>query len=500
MIDPREVKILDRNAMALGMETSTLMDNAGRSLADEIMRMIKAPAGVLFVCGKGNNGGDGYVAARYLKESEYDVAVLSAGDPGTDLARTAAVWSGIVPLKAKGMSQKEIEGLMGSCDLIVDGLLGAGARGAPEGISASLIKAMNSSGRDIVSIDIPSGIGYDPCIKAAVTVTFHDVKSNMYRGEDPLPECGRISVSDIGIPEEAATVVGPGDLLRYPIPVKSSKKGDMGKVLVIGGGPYTGAPLLSSMGALRAGADLVRAAVPTGIRNVLAGYSPDIIVEGVGKEGSIRLVERDMAQIVQLIEWSDTVLIGPGAGRDHGTVELLLLAMREASGKGKRIVVDADGIHAMAADPLAIIGDVLITPHAGELKALLGAKSKGVEDLEEATMYFASRSGYVLLCKGQVDLIIGHGPHGLGKHIQTPFNDEPLLVRRNTSGHPAMSKGGTGDVLAGLCAGLMARGMSTFDSACLGAYLNGKAGEAAFERRGYSMCATDMLDEISIIP
>jgi len=510
MIDPFEVSILDRNSSALGVDTSTLMDTAGRAIAEEVGRMIGPGGSVLVVCGPGNNGGDGYVAAKYLKDSGYEVAVLAAKEPSTELSRFARMWSRTSPLKAEEMGPRDIDELMGAADLIVDGLLGAGSSGEPRGICKDLIVRINASGRRVVSVDIPSGIMTPLCVRAEATVTFHDIKTVMYSGDGPLPECGRVIVRDIGIPADAARVVGPGDMLRYPIPSRDSRKGDMGKVLVIGGGPYTGAPSLAAMAAVRAGADLVYALVPHGIAGAVSSFGPDLIVEGMAGP-SHHLDSVSIPAIKKRIALSDIVLIGPGAGRQDPTIEVLLRAMELSLEAGKRIVVDADGLFALAtAQDRLPGGDVLLTPHRGEMERLLlshglpvvpGMTDEGgiAEPYVEAMGSYSMDRDLTVLVKGPQDLIVGKGPHGLGKHIQKDMPGGSVLIRTNRSGHPAMSKGGTGDVLAGLCAGMMARGMKTFDAACLAAYINGKAGEVAFERRGYSLCASDLLDVISIV-
>jgi len=246
MIDPFEVSVLDQNTAAIGIDTANLMDSAGRAFADRVKADLPEGSSILFVCGSGNNGGDGFVAAKYLIDSGYDARVIVTKDPTSELARFALMWSKIKPMKADSVPLD----LFTSADLLADGLLGSGSEGAPRGDIADLIVRMNSSGVPIYSIDIPSGIGYDPCIKAKVTVTFHDIKSNMMVDGSPRPECGEMVIADIGIPPEAARFVGPGDLRRYPIPNKDAHKGAMGKALFIGGGPYTGAPALASMAIL----------------------------------------------------------------------------------------------------------------------------------------------------------------------------------------------------------------------------------------------------------
>ena len=526
MIDSTEVRILDMNSEALGVETADLMSNAGSGMAKEIERRFPDPKTAIFVCGTGNNGGDGFVAARRLHEDGWNVSVILTRPPeriGSDLARNAfEALPEDVKVHVAGKGNKKISRIISGADLIVDGMLGAGAKGAPRGIYVDLVKEIESNSKPVASIDIPTGAGFDPHLDADFTVTFHDTKTEMYRGGKPLPECGEIVVVDIGIPSEAATFVGPGDLMRYPKNETMAKKGDGGKVLVIGGGPFTGAPALASMAAGRAGADLVRVAVPAGIQDVIASFSPDLIVHGLGDYNERKLSPGMVDETVEMIEWADSVLIGPGAGRAPDTQEALSSMIRMCIDRDKKTVVDADGITAIAErfpkqDPVARkYGSLLITPHRGELKRIMEERTdladidlsrscvmdSGVpvdlsRELKEAVSELVSVNNIDLLIKGPLDAVFTGSDHTLGSHIDLDSSGT-VKMRLNSAGVPSMSTGGTGDVLAGLCAGLASRGMELFDSGCLASYINGKAGEEAFASRGYSMLASDLLDHIII--
>jgi NAD(P)H-hydrate epimerase len=347
-------------------------------------------------------------------------------------------------------------------------------------------------------------------VQAKRTVSFFDTKTVMFANRVPKKECGEIVVKDIGIPPAAYQMVGPGDMLRYPVPLPFWKKGDMGKVLVIGGGPFTGAPALSAMGAIKAGADLVRLLVPDAVAGTIASFSPDLMVSGVGEHGSRILEFSAKDQIEEGLDWADVVLIGPGAGKMDETLDMLVIAMERGLALGKKLVVDADGLHALSQALDSVSGgDIIVTPHRGEMKQLL--LGMGMDSVPDPTIDDPFAEWYIemmarlsignkltILHKGHKDVIMGLGTHGLGEHIErtTPFGK--VVMRINDSGHPWMTKGGTGDVLAGLSAGLMARGMMPFDAACLAAFINGKAGQVVFERKGYSSTATDLLDAISI--
>src|SRR5205823_879307 len=274
MISAIEMRILDRNAVYAGISTLDLMESAGKAVG-EVAREEFSVRGkrVLVICGPGNNGGDGLVAARHLAEGGARVTVLIARSPDEFSTREAATnfeRLGDVPVLA-GVDRSEEA--MGEADLIVDALLGIGAEGSLREPFASLVPRMNASGKPILSIDVPSGLGTDLAVRPTMTVALHDAKEGM------TPEnSGRIRIVDIGIPSKVTTMIGPGEFLLYPIPRVTSHKGQNGRVLVIAGGPYTGAPALVGFGALGVGADLVHIATPALAATVVASYSPMLIV------------------------------------------------------------------------------------------------------------------------------------------------------------------------------------------------------------------------------
>ena len=445
MISPLDSRVLDANSESLGIEVDELMANAGEALADVIGKQFNGKR-ILFVCGTGNNGGDGYVAARLL---EADVAFFK--EPKTAPARNAFH-------KIENRPMQFEEKLLDDYDVIVDCVLGTGVSGEIREPYLSYIKAVNRSKKTVVSCDVPSGFGTSTVIKPEITVTFHDIKEGM--GEN---NCGRIIVADIGIPEEAYEYVGNGDVLRYPIPDTDAHKGQNGRLLIIGGGPYTGAPSLAGMAALRVGVDLVHIATPETAFQTVASASPSYIVHKLKGD------HLDIGSVGYLIEMSknmDAVLIGPGLGNDEETrraiVEFIEICDRP-------MVVDADGVTSFRGDiPKK---KIIFTPHRGEYEKL--ARGSEPED-------FAAKNGCIVVLKGHIDLIT-----------------DGTRTRKNRAGTPAMTVGGTGDVLAGTIAGLLAKGMSPFDAGCLGTYLCGRAGEMAFDEFSYGLLATDVIDNIA---
>ncbi|MEA3558594.1 MAG: NAD(P)H-hydrate dehydratase [Candidatus Thermoplasmatota archaeon] len=525
MISPADVSILDLNSEYLGIEVSDLMGSAGSALADEILRRYDGKGTIAVVVGPGNNGGDSCVAARHLFKNGTEVKVILSFSPSKTRSQLAEKAYDDLPdevsvhvMKSRD-AEEEIRKELNGCAVIVDGLLGAGSSGAPRGKFAGMIRAMNSANALKVAVDSPTGLGYDDCFRADVTVTFHDVKEGMMIESKPLPECGEISVKNIGIPIEASVQVGPGDLLRYPKKAGYSKKGEVGRVLIIGGGPFIGAPVLSAMGASRAGADLIRLAVPGGIADAVSTFSTDLIVERLDTLDPYSLGPEVQKEIGELLDWSHCVLLGPGAGRSRSALYTLRSLFDLAVEKGKKIVVDADGLTALSeiGEPIRCSGsDVLLTPHRGELKRIIDAwyggfdnyrppeaQVHGIVKWEQGPIDLVSKlvhdTGAVVLGKGPVDLIATGADHSLADHISVSSSSGKLLVRYNRTGVPQMSVGGTGDILSGLCAGLMSLGMDPFDSGCLGSFICGEAGERTFSEIGHSLSASEMLKRIRIL-
>jgi len=527
MISSVDVGVLDLNSEHLGIDVKDLMEAAGRSLAEEIQARLPKKRSVVIVAGTGNNGGDGLVAARYLSIWKVPVSVLLIRNISKIKSQIARQAYSELPNDVARYElrpddiQGQVKDLLKAAGVLVDGLLGSGARGRPRGDYAEILEAMNSFDGVKIAIDSPTGFGYEPSFKADLTVTFHDIKEEMFVDGKCHPDCGELIVRKIGIPDAAALYVGPGDLLRIPRKPVSSKKGDTGRVLVIGGGPYTGAPSLSACSAVKTGADLVFAAVPRGIRNVVASFSPELIVEGLGTLDPERLGPEVIEELEKMIDNSHSVLLGPGSGKDRATLHLLVTAFSLAMSKGKPIVVDADGLTALAElwKGGRFESEVIMTPHRGELRRLvehflpeedasvlqdpyerMGKSGTWKKETLEMVSRLEERLGATLLVKGPVDLLFTGKAPSLSDHVAVELSGGKYYRRYCTFGVPAMSVGGTGDVLAGLCVGLLARGLSAFDAACVAAYINGKAGEEAFSSVGHSLSASEVLSRVRLVP
>ncbi|MDR3282380.1 MAG: NAD(P)H-hydrate dehydratase [Candidatus Methanoplasma sp.] len=456
MITALDSAVMDANSEALGVGVARLMGNAGAAVAEVLKERFHGKR-VLFVCGVGNNGGDGIVAASLTPPDTTEVALL----------RPAAEIRSLYAREALSKLRCPVSALEGSIptgfDVLVDCALGTGASGNLREPYRSYISLTRAFRGAIVSVDVPSGLGTDISVEPDITITFHDFKQGMNESNS-----GEILIKDIGIPKDAYQRVGPGDMLRYPIPRNDSHKGDNGRLLVIGGGACHGAPAMAAMAALRVGADIVRVAVPEGSSLQVASFSPVFVVKELGGEV---LSLRHVDYLLKLAVDHDAVVIGPGLGTAPETVETVKVFISQCD---VPTVVDADGLNALGKG-FRTDGDVILTPHTGEFARLGG----DVEDKHASASELARRTGATILLKGPED-IIADGP----------------LVRVNGTGTPAMTGAGTGDVLSGIVGGLLSKGLGTFDAASLGAYISGKAGELAFSKLSYGMIATDVIARI----
>ena len=468
-----EVKVLDGNAAFLGVPTSRLMENAGYAVAEAIRKRYKLLGKkVAVLCGPGNNGGDGFVAARHLLQyCQVQVCLVKPPEEiRTDIAR-----ANYEKVKRLAMAIHDIQSLksvLKDADIIIDAILGVGSAGDIKEPYRSWIAEINRMDKIVVSVDVPSGLGGTVRIEPDMTVTFHTVKDGMDKKNS-----GEIIVADIGIPKEAEAYTGPGDLIFYPVPSAESHKGDNGRVLVVGGGLYTGAPTLAGMAAYRTGVDLVRIATPRNNRTVIASFSPNLIVQGLSADE--RLVVEDVPIILSHLKNSDALIIGPGLGTAPDTKKAVLQLIQKCE---KPMLIDADAITAVAEKPATLKGKTgVITPHIGEFAVLTGKKLDG-EDLAKKMKYVSAVARdmkFTILLKGNIDVI-----------------SDGASTKLNRTGNPSMTVGGTGDVLSGIVGGLLAKGVSPFNAARMGAFMNGYAGDLAFKDKSWGLLATDVVEEI----
>ncbi|MFO8110179.1 MAG: NAD(P)H-hydrate dehydratase [Thermoplasmata archaeon] len=455
MILFNEVAIIDRNSEYRGVPPLQLMENAGKALAEELKSRFNDYK-FLFICGTGNNGGDGYVAARYLPKDRSKVFLIK----GKKGVRSPVARENLDKIEY-GVIQK-LDWKRSKGYVIVDGLLGTGISGQVREPYRSLIQRINEEQIPVVSIDVPSGLGSDVAVKPEVTVTFHDIKEGMNK-----ENCGEIIVKDIGVPSKAVRYTGPGELSLYPLPEKSAHKGQNGRLLVIGGGPYTGAPSLAAQAAYRTGADLVHIAVPSRIAPIVAGYDPQFIVHPL--KGEI-LLPAHLEILLELTKKCDAVVLGPGMGKDEDSLELI---RRLTENIALPKVIDADALSIVGKSSIA--GEAVLTPHKKELTMITGEDNLSTEGVDR----LALEKGAAVVLKGKEDYITD------GKRS-----------KHNDFGSPTMTVGGTGDTLAGVIGALLAKGLGSFDAARLGTYITSRAGELAFLCSGWGTLPEDIKEQI----
>ncbi|WP_436900472.1 NAD(P)H-hydrate dehydratase [Halovenus halobia] len=469
MIAGSEMAVIDANAAALGIPRKQLMESSGHATAGVARDLVDPGATITIVAGRGNNGGDAFVAARFLES--YDLRVQLLGRPesiGTEIAREN--WDALENCEFDREQIRDSTAVdLGDPDLVIDAMLGTGVTGALREPAATVAAAINDSDATVLSVDVPSGFDSETgtvpegAVDPDHVVTFHDSKP----GLDDLDAV--ISVADIGIPEAAETFVERGDLLRLSRDPQSHK-GDHGKVLIIGGGPYVGAPALSGQAALRAGADLVRVACPTAVAHEVQGYSEDLIVRPL--EGR-QLEPGHVGQVMEFAAEHDTLVIGPGLGADGSTLEAAEAILTAFTGTA---VVDADALQLVP--NIDTEATLICTPHQGELAKMGGPRADDWRERRDAVDEFATELGHTLLVKGNYDVV---------------SNGERTRVSR--TGNPGMTVGGTGDVLAGVT-GALATQHEPIHAGGLGAYVAGRAGDIVADERGDGLVASDLLTAI----
>ncbi|WP_245414683.1 NAD(P)H-hydrate dehydratase [Aestuariivirga litoralis] len=450
LLTPEEMYRADTLAVAAGVPSLSLMEHAGRAVADEITRRYGARP-TLVLCGPGNNGGDGFVVARILRAWGWPVRLALLGDRARlkgDAAAMAARWDGPV----------EAVGAMDGAGLIVDALFGAGLS---KDFPAELAAAINGAGCPVVAVDVPSGLDgrtgqpRGACVKADVTITFFRRKP----GHVLLPGrelCGAVVLADIGIPDSVLQEIRPRDSIncgiRPPQPAVAGHKYGRGHAVVVSGGPLsTGAARLAAEAALRAGAGLV----------TLSGGREALLVQA-SHVTAIMLSDLDLSALLA-DRRKNAVCIGPAAGVGVDTrdrVETVLMS-------GAAAVLDADALSSFAAESERLFRlidmvpgrPVVMTPHAGEFDRVFKGLSEAGESKIELARQAAEGSGAVVVLKG-ADTVIA-APDG--------------RARVNVNAPPSLATAGSGDVLAGIVTGLLAQGMPGFEAACAAVWLHGDA-------------------------
>lgn len=391
-------------------------------------------------------------------------------------------------------AKEDVEKLVAGADIVVDAMLGAGLSGELKEPYSTYVSVIEACRAIVVSVDAPTGLGTSTKLTPDYTVTFHDIKVGMSQKNS-----GEIAVVPIGIPEDAERYIGVGELaVYYPRPAPDSHKGQNGRLLIVGGGPYTGAPALAALGALRSGVDLVYIATPVRSAGIIAGFSPNFIVHELSESGGRSIGPADLDRVLELCGMADACVLGPGIGRDEQTLSFI----REFLAKCPiPVVLDADGLTAVDKDTAGKSGippaGWVLTPHANEFTELVkrviekppgGKKGKGktkqkeVVDRDALCSELASKLGAVIVLKGKIDLVSD------GEHH-----------KYNRTGNPGMTVGGTGDVLAGIIGALASKKVKLYNAARMGVFINGAAGDIVWKKKGPGLTAMDIAEAIPAV-
>jgi hydroxyethylthiazole kinase-like uncharacterized protein yjeF len=477
-----------------GIASLDLMERAGAEVTRALTEL--TPAGpVAVVCGKGNNGGDGLVVTRLLREhgiAARAVLLWPAADLRGDAAenhRRLVGAGGEIVECAPGDLRDALRGAA----LIVDAIFGTGFEGAPRDPAAAAIDAIEASGTPVVAVDVPSGVNASTgavagvCVHATVTVTFQHSKVGLWvsPGKD---HAGRLVVADIGIPRGEPSPAPSAGLIRrevvqgIPRRATASNKFSSGSVLVIGGSRgLTGAVCMTCEGAMRAGAGWVRAGVPASLNDIFEVKLTEVMSVPLADAGG-GLAAAAVEAALEAAGRADCVVLGPGLGRSEQALDAGVRLIQEV---GAPLLVDADGLFALAqAGPQPTLGrtaPTVLTPHSGELARLLGTDSTRVAAARlERAREAARRFGAVVVLKGDDTLVADPGA-------------DRVAVSRG--GSPALATAGTGDVLSGVAGAFLAKGVEPFEAACAAVAVHAEAGRVAARRIGVpdAVIATDVV-------
>jgi NAD(P)H-hydrate epimerase len=484
------MRTLELNSEYFGVSRLQLMENAGKSAAEEISNRFKPnKTKIAIFCGLGGNGGDGFVIARHLTGLGFKVEVLLAGKPA-DISDAEAQknWVALQSLKdALAIHEVYDSSIIPNleADVVVDALLGIGLKGAPRPPILHMVKKINKMNCFCLAVDVPTGIDSDTskvlgeAVKADLTITFHKLKPGLTEAKEYT---GEVIVKNIGLPTEFEQFAGPGDVQLVTKPRASeAHKGEFGKLLVIGGSDvFSGAPFFVASAALRAGVDLAYIAAPSKTAYAISAMSPDVIT--IKLDGD-HLNARNVAAIRPYLAKSTAVVMGPGLGLHKETKDAVKELVKVIEEAKVPLLLDADGLKAFAEFKHKAKSPMVFTPHTGEYQILTGkAQSQDLKKRAEEVKETAEELGATILLKGHVDVI-----------------SDGKRVKLNFTGNPGMTVGGTGDVLSGIVAAFLAQAADPFESAVAGAFINGAAGDFVKNEKGYHMVATDLLDWIPCV-
>lgn len=505
VVTGQEMARLDAASIAAGMPAAALMESAGAAAAAVAMEMCGEIVGkrVHVLCGTGNNGGDGFVVARRLANAGARVRVYLLGE-ATHLSGSAAQYynilgeMGLLPSEVRQVNEP-LRITLTMADLIVDAMLGIGARGAPHGVYADMVDAVNAADRPVLALDVPTGVDANTgqvagvAVQATQTVTFGLLKLGLLL--QPGAGCaGRVRVVDIGFPAYHLTRREEGWAQRFQLtsallaswrPQRPcwAHKGSFGRVMLVAGSAgMLGAGALAATAALRTGVGQLKWAGPQSLWPVMATKVTEATTQGLPEGAAGRIGKAAIPLIKQHLAGSSALAIGPGLGRSE---ETLSVVRQICEGLDIPAVIDADGLHALVGVKIApdqqneTAAKWVLTPHPGEAAVLLGSTVAQIEsDRPAAVVELANKYNSVVVLKGVPTLITAPG-------------GAPLYI--NCTGNPGMATGGSGDVLTGVIAALIAQGMPLLPAAAAGVYLHGLAGDVAATGGAMGLMASDIV-------
>jgi hydroxyethylthiazole kinase-like uncharacterized protein yjeF len=483
VLNAEQMRAADAHAIStLNIPSLTLMENAARCVADIVLRKNPQQRRVLVVCGKGNNGGDGFAAARLLKEAGWNPIVLLLGNVSELKTDSAENWSrahsaGVTCLE--DAAGERLENLIAETDLIIDALFGTGLTKSLEGVYSAAVQQINRAGKEVISIDVPSGVSSDsgalvgPSVKANATIALAALKYSHILSP-ACKMCGETYVVDIGIPTESTTVVVRANDIRRFLPHRpmDSHKGTFGHSVIVGGSRgKTGAAYMAGKSALRCGAGLVTIACSSEIQPVIASLGPELMTLAVDSP----------ADLMPFLSDKIAAAIGPGIGTSTETNKLFQEVVTQFKGP---LLIDADGLNLLAKDKTSLLkrkkSSTILTPHPGEMARLMKTDTVSVQKERVAmAKKLAAELSAIVVLKGY-RTIVAHP-------------DEKAWIV--PTGGQALASAGTGDVLTGIITGFLSQGLKPVEAALAGVYLHGLTSNI-FEARypQQSMNALDILD------
>jgi ADP-dependent NAD(P)H-hydrate dehydratase / NAD(P)H-hydrate epimerase len=494
------MKRVDQLAISGNLDTGySYMRAAGRQIFQTALDMLESAKdgnkNAAVICGKGNNGGDGYVAAKLLREAGINVDCFSLCETGELSGEALLAFKDYIDLKNSVVSiltGNEKLPDFNNYGLIIDAMLGIGATGEPRGLYADVIKAVNNSKASVLAVDTPSGLNCDngncasSCVKADCTAAagFYKLGQFFHPGRANV---GELQIADLGYPadivekQSLGIFLPDGDFFRSALPARkqAGSKIDHGlALLVCGSRGMSGAAALASTAALRTGCGMVHLAVPESLVNTLSVKVTEPVLHPLTETASGACAASALHEVLSLCERMDALCVGSGLSRDPQTASLV----RELIGKtDKPAVIDADGLNAFAGALPELAkhkGELVITPHMGEWKRLFGDLPDEPLDRINKLRDYTAQYNINILLKGSPSIAVN--PKGTA--VILPF------------GNSSLAKAGTGDVLGGVIVSLIAQGCSCFEAAVLGAYLHGEAGRlASLDLTEYSVLAGDLL-------